>query len=49
MSLSEKECPPAPEKPKKTTGVLFEFGEQLDFSELREQESEFGVMSHQNL
>ena len=34
MGSNDKECPPAPKKPKKTTGVLFEFGERLDFSEL---------------
>ena len=34
MGSNNKECPPAPKKPKKTTGVLFEFGERLDFSPL---------------
>ena len=33
MSSNEKECPPAPKKPKKVK-VLFEFGKRLDFSEL---------------
>ena len=30
MVSNEKECLPAPKKPKKTTGILFEFGERLD-------------------
>ena len=34
MGSNEKNCPPAPKKPKKITGFLFEFGERLDLSEL---------------
>ena len=34
MGSNNKGCPPAPKKPKKTTGVSFEFGERLDFSQL---------------